>query len=257
MTEIDGQPTDDPTPPLYAVIGAAGGIGSALCRRLAAAGARLLLGGRDLERLETLADEVAGVPVAVDARDFDQVHDFLAEAKDLPWTLRGVVNLAGSLHLKPAHATSRDDLDQVLETNLVTAFATVRAAARAMKGGGSVVLTSSAAASIGLPNHEAIGAAKAGVAGLARAAAATYASRGLRVNAVAPGLVDTPMTASITTNEIARDASISLHPLGRIGTPDEVASLIAWLLGDESSWVSGQVWAIDGGLAGLKGKGRA
>ncbi|MEM9556531.1 MAG: SDR family oxidoreductase [Acidobacteriota bacterium] len=248
---------DDSERPLYAVIGATGGIGSALCHRLAENGAKLLLGGRDLDKLETLADEVAGVPVEVDARDFGQVDDFLAEAKDLQWTLRGVVNLAGSLYLKPAHATRQSDLDDVLATNLVTAFATVRAAARTMRQGGSVVLMSSAAAGIGLPNHEAIGAAKAGVAGLARSAAATYASRGLRVNAVAPGLVDTPMTEGITSNDIALQASLSLHPLGRSGQPDEVASLIAWLLGPESSWVSGQTWSIDGGLSGLKGKGRA
>ena len=85
-------------------------------------------------------------------------------------------------------------------------------------------------------------------------AAATYASSGVRVNAVAPGLVKTPMTSRIVENEVARKASLALHPLGRLGEPQDVASLIAWLLGPESAWVTGQVWAVDGGLSSLKGR---
>ena len=114
------------------------------------------------------------------------------------------------------------------------------------------MLMSSAAARIGLANHEAIAAAKAGMIGLTRSAAATYAAQGMRVNAVAPGLVDTPMTKRITSNETSRRASVALHPLGRIGTPDEVAATIEWLLGPESSWITGQVIGVDGGLGILK-----
>ena len=238
----------------YAIVGAAGGIGSALSRRLAAAGARVVLGGRRLEPLEELAEEIGGTALEVDGRDFEQVEQFLAGAAEAG-DLKGVVNCAGSILLKPAHLTTRSELDETLATNLTTAFATVRAAAKILRrGGGSVVLIASAAAMVGLPNHEAIAAAKAAVAGLVRSAAATYAGRGIRINAVAPGLVDTPLSARIVENERALEASLRLHALPRVGTPQEVASLIAWLLGSESEWVTGQILHIDGGLAHLKAR---
>lgn len=116
------------------------------------------------------------------------------------------------------------------------------------------MLVSSAAARIGFANHEAIAAAKAGVIGLTLSAAATYASRGLRFNAVAPGLVRTPMTERITANESAAEASIAMHALGRLGEPADVAGLIAWLLDPRNSWITGQVFGVDGGLASLRSR---
>jgi NAD(P)-dependent dehydrogenase (short-subunit alcohol dehydrogenase family) len=144
----------------------------------------------------------------------------------------------------------------VIAANLTSAFAVVRAAGKAMRQkGGSIVLVSSAAARIGLANHEAIAAAKAGVMGLTLSAAATYASKGIRVNAVAPGLVRTPMTQRIWDNPKSAEASQAMHALGRLGEPDDVASLIGWLLDPANSWVTGQVIGVDGGLGSLRTRG--
>ncbi|MEO7135306.1 MAG: SDR family oxidoreductase [Vicinamibacterales bacterium] len=241
----------------YLVIGAGSAIGSCVARRLAADGQALVLAARDRSQIEALAGDVGGLVVQADATSFEDVERCAREAISLTGRLDGVLNCAGSIFLKPAHLTNADELSQVISTNLVSAFATVRAAALVMRqSGGSIVLISSAAAQIGLPNHEAIAAAKAGVIGLMRSAAATYASSGIRVNAVAPGLVDSPLSRSITSNDAALKASIAMHPLGRIGTPEDIANAIHWLIGPDSAWVTGQVIGVDGGLAGVRGRVR-
>jgi NAD(P)-dependent dehydrogenase (short-subunit alcohol dehydrogenase family) len=124
-----------------------------------------------------------------------------------------------------------------------------------MKNPGSVVFVSSAAARLGLVNHEAIAAAKAGVQGLVLSAAASYARRGLRFNCVAPGLTATPLTARITGSEMAAKASLSMHALGRFGQPEEVAAAIEFLLDPANSWITGQVLGVDGGLGSVWSKG--
>lgn len=238
--------------PITIVLGATGAVGSQLSRRLAQRGVQVVVAGRRLEAAEALANEIDGVPMQVDARDFDQVAKAFSEAKKLG-TVNGAVNCAGSILLKPAHLTTAADLNDTIATNLTSAFATVRSSVPVMRrNGGSVVLVSSAAASIGLANHEAIAAAKAGVEGLVRSAATTYAHNGIRVNAVAPGLVASAMSQRIVENPKSLETSLALHPLGRVGQPEEVAALIDFFLGENSSWVTGQIWGVDGGLATLK-----
>ena len=237
----------------YLIVGATGGIGSRLTKKLAATGDRLFLAARDLTRLEKLGREHEAAFRQVEATDFAAVAELTATASEKLEGLDGVVNLAGSILLKPAHLTKPEEYGETIAQNLTTAFAVVRAAAKAMLGsGGSIVLVSTAAARLGLTNHEAVAAAKAGVEGLARSAAATYAKHGVRVNVVAPGLVDTPLAGRITSNAAAREASEAMHPLGRIGDPDEVASAIAWMLDPAQSWVTGQTLGVDGGLATVR-----
>lgn len=235
----------------FVIIGAAGGIGSSLARRLKSQGAEPILLGRSAARLELLAKELDAIVHVADASKFDELQDAVAACGRID----GIVNCAGSILLKPAHLTTEAEWRQTIETNLTTAFATVRAGAKALaSGGGSIVLCATAAARTGLANHDAIAAAKAGVIGLTLSAAATYAARNIRVNCVAPGLVDTPLAARITSNEAAMKASTAMHALGRIGQAEDVASGIAWLLDPGNSWVTGQTLGIDGGLGTIRSR---
>lgn len=226
---------------VYLILGATSAIAQALRAKLEAEGA-------EVEGLSRSRD-------GLDLADFAAVEQAVQEVASRRGRLSGLVNCAGSLLLKPAHVTTQADYSATIEANLTTAFAAVRAGAKAMmQTGGSIVLVSSAAARTGLANHEAIAAAKAGVIGLTLAAAASYAARGIRVNCVAPGLTATPLAARITGNEAARAASQAMHALGRLGEPGDVASAIAWLLDPANSWVTGQVLGVDGGLAGVRPK---
>ncbi len=177
-------PQEEASQPVFVILGAAGGIGSTVARRLHASGARLMLAGRTRAKLEPLANELAAKACEIDATIFEPVERCLREAQAWAGKVDGVLNCAGSILLKPAHLTTAAELQEVLALNLVSAFATVRAAANVMrKSGGSIVLMTSAAAEIGLANHEAIAAAKAGVIGLMRSPAATYAAQGWRLSA--------------------------------------------------------------------------
>lgn len=229
----------------FLVIAASSGIGQATVALLKEAGHSVVTTARDSTKITP--------DIVLDATDFDAVDAAFAQAG----ALDGVVNCSGSLLLKSAHLTSKEQYQAVIDASLTTAFATVRAAGKHMGNGGSVVLVSSAAAMAGLANHEAIAAAKAGILGLTLSAAATYAPANLRINAVAPGLTQTPLTASITGNETARKFSEAMHALGRLGTPDDVARAIGFLLDPANHWITGQVLAVDGGLSRVRPKMKA
>jgi NAD(P)-dependent dehydrogenase (short-subunit alcohol dehydrogenase family) len=244
--------------PVFLILGATGGIGSALTRRLAAEGADLILGARTESDLHDLAAETDALAHPLDATEYDEVQGIVDAAVERYGRIDGAVNLVGSILLKPAHLTSTDEFGDTLALNLHTAFYLVKAAARAMQTnrdpeGGAIVLMSSVAARLGLANHEAIAAAKGGVAGLTRAAAASYAPRRIRVNAVAPGLVRTPMSERLTSTEAAEEASAKMHPLGRIGEPSDLVDILHFLLEpSRSGWITGQVLSVDGGFATVR-----
>lgn len=242
----------------YVILGASGGIGSAIARSLAADGAHLILAGRNPAKLESLANDLSGTAESVEAAqveasDFTAVEALVAAAAQRHGRAAGIVNAVGSILLKPAHMTSEAELAETLRLNVQTAFAAVRAAGKVMTDGGSVLLFASSASEVGLPNHEAIAAAKGAVSGLLRSAAATYAGRKLRVNALAPGLVDTPLASRITGNPKSLEVSVAMHPAGRIGSAADLVPAARWLLDPASDWVTGQVIAIDGGMSRLRG----
>ncbi|MEX0321527.1 MAG: SDR family NAD(P)-dependent oxidoreductase [Puniceicoccaceae bacterium] len=237
------------SPTTTIVIGAAGGIGKALTNILLDSGQHVIRAVRSIDDFSHPNAET----LEVDATSFSSVDKLFEEAEKIKGPIHGVALCVGSILIKPAHLTREEDFERTMELNLKSAFAVVRTASkRMMKAGGSIVLVSSCAALKGIPNHEAIAAAKAGIIGLTQSAAATYASKGIRVNCVAPGLTRSKMSAGIVNNEVALKASTAMHPLGRIGEPDEVARGIAWFLSPDQSWVTGQVLGIDGGLASLK-----
>lgn len=238
-----------------AVLAPRSAIAGNLVEQLTARGARVAGIGRDLDGWDAPERSAA---VVCDLTDFDAVDGALQEAGEaLDGGLTGIVNCAGSMLLKPAHLTSRAEFDDTIAANLTTAFAVVRAARSAFEGrGGAVVLLSSAAATLGMGNHEVIAAAKAGVEGLARSAAATYAASGIRFNVVAPGLVETPLSRAITDTPAARKVSEQLHPVGRIGLPGDIARAVCWLLSPEQDWVTGQVLGVDGGLGRVQPRPR-
>lgn len=256
------------TPGACLIIGAGGGIGAALAIRLARTGTPLVLTGRNEQRLMTTANQArsaspAGTPAPTilpgDASSLADVEACVRAAIERFGTLAGAVNCAGSLILKPAHLTTPEDFSATLTTNLVTAFNLVRTAAVAMTtgvasggSGGSIVLCSSAVARHGFANHEAIAAAKAGVIGLALSAAATYASKNVRINCIAPGLTRTPLTERLFANEASLKASTAMHALGQTCEPDDAAAAIEFLLSESARRITGQVLAVDAGLGSIK-----
>jgi NAD(P)-dependent dehydrogenase (short-subunit alcohol dehydrogenase family) len=244
------------TTPVNIVFGGTGGIGSSLCRMLDTRGVRLVVAGRSEDSLRALADSLPNIiTIRADATIPDDVRRVFDFAKEKFGGVDGVAHCVGSLLLKPAHLTTDNEWNATLLTNLTSAFHVVRMASGALMrrpDGGSIVLVSSSAAQLGIANHEAIAAAKAGVIGLARSAAATYARQKVRVNCVAPGLTRTPLTTTLTANPASLAASTSMHALGRIAEADDVAAAIAWLLEPANNFITGQVIAVDGGLGSLQ-----
>ncbi|GAA4556473.1 SDR family NAD(P)-dependent oxidoreductase [Pseudonocardia xishanensis] len=242
------------------VTGAAGGLGSAVARRLAADGARLVLTDLDADRLDELAKELP-VPVVVRAGD-------VAEQADVEAVVAAGVAEFGRIDLHhlnagiPGRLTRLPDLrvedwDRVLGVNLRGAFLGVRAAFRqyeAQPSGGAIVLTASIASLRASDDLLAYHASKHGVLGLLKGAAMFGGPIGVRVNAVAPGIVPTPLFAGAGSgpgggDDMARRAATS--PLRRPGAPEEIASVVAFLLGEDAAYMTGEVVSVDGGAAAV------
>lgn len=168
--------------------------------------------------------------------------------------ISGMAHLVGSVLIRPPHAVKVEAFEEVIQTNLLSAFMALSMTCKALlkSGGGRVVFTSSVAASLGLVNHEAIAAAKGGIESMVRSAAATYALRKIRVNAVAPGLTDTKLSEPITGTESMRESAVSMIPMKRINKPEEIAETMYWLLTSAPDNLTGQIMHIDGGMRNVR-----
>jgi NAD(P)-dependent dehydrogenase (short-subunit alcohol dehydrogenase family) len=236
------------------IIGGSGGIGSNLARRMSDNGWKVIISARNIENLNLVSDGKSIDSLIVDAANADDVQEKAKQINETYGSLDPVVNSVGSIFLRPLHATSSEQFMETINQNLVTSFNVIRATAKIMMrgNGGRIVLFSSSAASLGMPNHAAISAAKAGVEGLARAAASDYAKRGIRVNVISPGLVDTPLSSHLLASEQSRKISEDMHPVGKIGEPDDIASVAEWLITSAPEWMTGDIIPVDGGLTNLK-----
>ena len=208
----------------YLIVGGSSDIAIVTAKKLLEQGSKVTCLARDESRVEELKSLGAEVVVG-DALDKESVSAAIEIASQQgDGKISGVAHLVGSIAIRPPHALALDAFNEVITTNLSSAFLTLSMCGKAMlkMGGGRMVFTSSVAGSLGLVNHEAIAAAKGGVESMVRSAAATYAKRGIRVNAVAPGLTDTRLAATILRSDAMREASANMIPLKRINEAEEI-----------------------------------
>ena len=232
----------------FLVTGGGSGIGEALCRLVAAEGAQVTVLDRDGEAAGRVAAEVGGRAVACDVRDGDAVTAAVLEGAEAMGGLTDLVNNAGIGTAKPLLAYTDKEWALLIGVNLTGTFHGIRAAAPIMleAGRGSIVNNASLTGLRPTRGEAPYSAAKAGVLNLTAAAAVELAPA-IRVNAVAPGMIHTPLTQIVVDNEAWRTAAESGTPLGRVGTAEEVAEVIAFLSSDAASYVTGQTIVVDGG----------
>jgi NAD(P)-dependent dehydrogenase (short-subunit alcohol dehydrogenase family) len=235
---------------LVLITGASGGIGRALAEKLLQDGHQVARVTRDASRLQEVSDAIvadcsteAGAELAL-----SQTLERFGRAPE------SIVHAAGNTLIAPVSRTSEVQYRAVMAANLDSAFFLSRAAITAWSGSrfGCLLFFSSVVAGIGVANHAAVAAAKAGVEALTRSLAADYAKDGLRVNCIAPGLMRTPMTERMLAHESASRQIAAQYPLGRHGQAADAVALASFLLGEQASWITGQVIALDGGFSAVR-----
>ena len=237
---------------LALVTGARGGIGRALCAQPQAQGWQVAAVGRDAA---ALADVPAQLHIAADTTTPEGAAAAIALCREQLGVPTRLAHCVGSTLIAPLHRSKPEQMREVLRVNLDSALYMLGAWVEALREPpqpGAAVFVSSVVAGIGVANHEAIAAAKGGIEALVRSAAASYAMQGLRVNAVAPGMTDTPMTAAMLKQPAMREAAGKQYPLGGVQTAEEVAGVMAWLLSDAATRLTGQVLPVDGGFTKIR-----
>ncbi len=184
----------------------------------------------------------------------DVTKDSLDALTELPEIIHGIVYCPGSINLKPFNRLSAQDFLNDFNQNVIGAVTIIQKVLPNLKkaNGASIVLFSTVAAKLGMPFHASIATSKAAIEGLAKSLAAEFASSKIRVNVIAPSLTDTPLAGFLINTDEKKEASAKRHPLQRIGTATEMAQLVSFLLGDQSTWITAQIIGADGGMGSLK-----
>jgi NAD(P)-dependent dehydrogenase (short-subunit alcohol dehydrogenase family) len=231
----------------FILVGAGQGIGRQTAHALSQAGARVLCVDNVDALAKEIADEVGGVACVADARSRADVVSAVGAATDAFGRVDGLVDIVGMAKYADLVDISDEDYDWAFDMSLRHAFLFSQETARAMEGGGTMVFVASVSGMLSAPRHAAYGAAKAGLMSWVRSLAVELGPRGVRANAVAPGVVWTPRVSKIVGNR-GREAQAALSPLNRVALPADIASAILFLCGDLSSYVTGQTLVVDGGV---------
>jgi NAD(P)-dependent dehydrogenase (short-subunit alcohol dehydrogenase family) len=233
------------------IYGASGGIGSALARALAKRDTDLHLAGRDRNKVEELANELKTGYTVGDVNDEDY---FARVSEDAGEKVAGLIYAVGTINLRNLRQFKTADFLADFRVNALGAALAVQAALPALKksdAGSAILLFSSVAAGQGFPFHTSMGMAKGAVSGLTLSLAAELAP-GIRVNAIAPSLTETPLAAGLLNNKKNADAIAALHPLRRLGKPEDIAETGAFLMSQQAEWITGQIIHVDGGRSSLR-----
>ncbi|MFW0718543.1 SDR family NAD(P)-dependent oxidoreductase [Pedobacter sp. N23S346] len=227
------------------VIGGSSGIGLALVNSLNDDGANVYVASRTKNE---------SWPTQVNYQAIDVLENLEPIASFIPGQLHGLVYSVGNINLKPFARVSEKDLIDDFRLNVVGAALSIQHSLKSLKNAGnaSVVLISSVAATTGMGFHSSISASKAALEGLAISLAAELSSSHIRVNVVAPSLTNTPLASKLLNTPEKMEASAKRHPLGKYGEPADISAAISFLLSEESSWITGQVISVDGGMGKLR-----
>lgn len=223
------------------LIGGSYGIGLAIAKELQYEN-KVFVASRTNENLTDL--HITHIP-------FDALTDTL-DTTQLPEVIDGLVYCPGSINLRPFRGLKPESFEADLQINFISLVKVIQTVLPNLTAANqsSIVLFSSVAASMGMPFHTSVAAAKGAIEGFAKALAAEYAPK-IRVNVIAPSLTDTPLADKFLNNDIKREKSAERHPLKRVGTSDDMANMASFLLSEKSSWISGQIFHVDGGMSTL------
>jgi len=237
------------------VMGASSGVAQSVIAQQTALGRRCAAVGRDMDKLQSMHGGNSLVTCfQTDALDRANVRQQFQAIADQFGTPSGYVHCVGSILVAPLHRTTDEQWDQTIALNLTSAAVGLREFISLVKGKSkaNAVLISTCAAALGVANHEAVAAAKGGLEAMAQSAAATYATDGIRINVVAPGLTNTPMASGFLKSEAMLQAAGKQYPLGGVNAAHEVADAIVWLLSEASSRVTGAIIPVDGGFSTIR-----